>query len=636
MASNQLPVLTLDFSDEKIQKLQAIADQFKNLMGGGAFPSPRPVPGTGGGNCPGVDQGGKTIDQFMKELNKESNGTLKTFKLINKTLQQTTSTLKQLFTMTLSWGTKLAAFDVLGYHYMAKQTTAQLMGSQGLNMTTGQMQAAHSVYGTRFSSTDTVIQALSSAQRNPGSPEYKAMQALGLNPQDDPGKNLLKFYAAIDRVRKQNGNNTVQALLGMGLGFADSTLVNQVKANSDQLPLYGQQYAQRSGRLDRLLPPGVQRSYQSTYSHLSDNTDQILDSFKTSIASLNGPLKQLSDAITKNITGFLNGPNGEATFTAIADGLTRFAKWLNSESFQKDLQDFETDIGDFIRAIGHVARFILHLFGDDTETKKSNQSKVEELKKKSYFEQEIPGTPTRPGVPVPGKPDGSLWGGAKALGNTISGIFGVVFGHAKGSAEENIAHNRNNTVPPMQDYHDRYAIGILRSKVADKNFKARLPMGMLAAVAQEESSFNPNAVNGDHVGLFQFSTDTAKRFGLSPADRTDPIKEMDAAARYFQDNLKRYHGDIAKSLAQYNGGNIAVSGNKLNLRAETVKYLLDLLPKIGNGEEYKTHPYLERQLERAQYLLSSHPKGRATIQLDVKQMPGSDLGVQVAGASIPH
>ncbi len=111
--------------------------------------------------------GDTSFDKFLKNLNKEAQGTLKTFTLINKTLGATTNTLKGLFTTTISWGAKLAAISVagpFGYGYMAHRATEQYKSSQGLGVSTGQMQAAQNVYGSRFSGTSTIMQALAAAQ----------------------------------------------------------------------------------------------------------------------------------------------------------------------------------------------------------------------------------------------------------------------------------------------------------------------------------------------------------------------------------------------------------------------------------------------------------------------------------------
>jgi hypothetical protein len=615
MSGEQRPVLTLDFSDEKIQKLQAIADQFKNAPGGKPGGGSLPVPPRSPGRIPGKSP----ANSFMQELNKEAKGTLKTFTLINKTLKLTTSTLKGLFSMTISWGAKLAALAVggpFGFNLLARHTTQQFMAAQGLNMSIGQVQAAHNVYGNRFSSTDSVMQTLSDAQRNPGSKEYRAVMALGLNPTDDPGSNLPKYFSAIEQVRKQYGNNALQYLHGLGLNTTAADL-NQSKANSQDIPLMGRQYQAQSKSLDNSLSPATQRSYQDTTTALSFSADKLMNSFKTAISNLNGPIMQMTDGITKNINGFLTGPNGAAVFKTIGDGLNKFATWLNSKQFQTDMDDFARKIGKLAKEIGKVIDWISNIIGDDD----SNDSS-----------------------PAAGSPQGStstsdllkqLWRGkyatpgdaAMAVGRTISGVADNLF----------FNDMRNRAIGNSKI---SAAGGPLHALVDAASKANALPGGMMSAIVGAESSWNPLAKgkpdkNGKYAkGMWQFWDSTAAQYGLKGDDVYDPNKSTAAAGRYLHHLSKIYHGDVAKMLTSYNGGKVTKDGN-LNLNMETVKYLEKLIPQIDGAQQQ--HPYIMHQLKASEEYLERAPKGsRSTIHLIVDQKPGSDIGVQVAGVGIPH
>jgi soluble lytic murein transglycosylase-like protein len=65
----------------------------------------------------------------------------------------------------------------------------------------------------------------------------------------------------------------------------------------------------------------------------------------------------------------------------------------------------------------------------------------------------------------------------------------------------------------------------------------------------QESSWNPNAVNGNAVGLGQFMPGTGATYGL--ADRTDPFASIAAAAHYDADLLAKNGGDYMAMLASY-------------------------------------------------------------------------------------
>ncbi len=80
----------------------------------------------------------------------------------------------------------------------------------------------------------------------------------------------------------------------------------------------------------------------------------------------------------------------------------------------------------------------------------------------------------------------------------------------------------------------------------------------LKYLAIVESALNPNAVSrSGATGLWQFMYGTGKMFGLNVTsfvdDRRDPIKETEAACKYFT-YLYKMFGDWQLVLAAYNGG----------------------------------------------------------------------------------
>lgn len=77
-----------------------------------------------------------------------------------------------------------------------------------------------------------------------------------------------------------------------------------------------------------------------------------------------------------------------------------------------------------------------------------------------------------------------------------------------------------------------------------------LNSNVFLAQIEQESSWNPNASSdGVHVGLGQFDSATAARFGLT--DRTDPYASIVAMAQYDAQLLKSNNGDWTAALSQY-------------------------------------------------------------------------------------
>lgn len=83
-----------------------------------------------------------------------------------------------------------------------------------------------------------------------------------------------------------------------------------------------------------------------------------------------------------------------------------------------------------------------------------------------------------------------------------------------------------------------------------------LDPALLAAVARQESGFDPRAVSpAGAQGLMQLMPGTAR--GLGVADPFDPVQAVDGAARLLDDLLTRF-GSVELALAAYNAGPGAV------------------------------------------------------------------------------
>ncbi|WP_209319588.1 lytic transglycosylase domain-containing protein [Yokenella regensburgei] len=435
MAGNQLPVLTLDFDDEKIKALHEIADKFKAALavGPGGFPVPAPT-ARPPAKKPEEQTGKKTdasgFDKFMKGLNKEAQGTLKTFTLINKTLGVTTSTLKGLFATTISWGTKIAALSVagpFGYGLMARHVADQYRTAQGMNVTSGQMQAANNVYGTRISNAENLMQTLAAVQNAPNNPQYAGIMSLGINPQAGAAENMPKLLEGVSRLLQQyKGTGVSQSVLqGYGLdGVIDVATANQILANSDRLPQLSKQFAEQSQVLDRDMGSGTQQKYQDVTANFEYNADRIGNSFLKALAKLSGPIGKISDNLTASIEKFLNGKNGKAVFDTLANGLQRFGDWLGSDDFQNDLKTFADCVKVVIQALGDAIKWIA---GHVPELKVPKS--IDEARKTSYFMQAHPATATTPAVPAPTRQEATLWGLVKASGQTLGGIGETIAGN---------------------------------------------------------------------------------------------------------------------------------------------------------------------------------------------------------------
>lgn len=106
---------------------------------------------------------------------------------------------------------------------------------------------------------------------------------------------------------------------------------------------------------------------------------------------------------------------------------------------------------------------------------------------------------------------------------------------------------------------------------------------LLAAVAKQESGFNPLAVSPAMAqGLMQLMPGTATTLHVDP---NDPPQAIDGAARMLRGLLDKYNGSIPLALAGYNAGDNAVQkyGGVPPFK-ETHKYIASIEAMTNRGK----------------------------------------------------
>lgn len=291
-------------------------------------------------------------------------------------------------------------------------------------------------------------------------------------------------------------------------------------------------------------------------SELTDKLSELAPNLKDFVRGLGDDAKILIDDV-------LSPDN----LRKAGDALHDFATWLGSDEFRKEIKQFGDTITALVADTNNLAQFIhkmLHPFGGDTpDDQKDKPSLMADV-----------GTGGL-GEPVFGGGDATAANARMAkLASSING------GSSKGA---------KSVWGWMMDYlggKDNAAIAghIARS---GSDMETALSTGMSDVVmtqAMVESGGHPNAVgpmtkSGQAKGLLQFTDDTAKMLGLKNA--FDPVQSIGAAVRYDNQLMKKYGGDIRKTLAAYNWGpgnldrDIAKNGNQWesHLPPETRNYI---------------------------------------------------------------
>ncbi len=209
--------------------------------------------------------------------------------------------------------------------------------------------------------------------------------------------------------------------------------------------------------------------------------------------------------------------------------MQKLGNWLGSDDFQTDLETFADCVKTIISALGQAIKWIA---GNVPDVNLNGA-----------------------GVGADGANPAFVAFGNKYLGGNLPGANPLTNQYTGEYFKQDDVYTKYQMPDAMK--------ANVQTFVEAANKTANLPNGLMSAIAQKESSWNPLALNKSSgaAGLFQFMPGTAKAYGLEGDDVYDPNKSTVAAGRYLNDLNKRYKGDVAKMLTSYNGGRIDKDGN---------------------------------------------------------------------------
>ncbi|HAP0166367.1 TPA: lytic transglycosylase domain-containing protein [Escherichia coli] len=411
MSGNQMPVLTLDVNEEHLKRLEAIFEKYRNGLMIGPAGTPMKIPGQSGRSVgaglpvaaksgrtgPDVSGrvrdekgrfvgGGKTADSFVSNykgrgetmfdkylsgLGKNAQQTLKTYKQINSTLRTTTSRLNNLFKTTVSWGTKLAVMGVagpFGFGMMARNVVEKQKNADELMATPGELKAAESTYSPYFSGVGNVLNTLAAAQNDIAHPARVGLLNLGLNPDKNATENLPVFLKKVAALAKEyQGTGLTQSMFrGMGLGWVNFGLTNQLVKYQGKIPELNKEFLLRASQNDSLLTSAHTSKYQNLTSNLENNWDRLTSGFQGAMSGNSDQLIRISNGVTNAALNFMNGENFKRILTDVETGLDKLGKYVNGPDFNNDLNNFAENVAKVTKALsGFVGFAVEHpwLFG---------------------------------------------------------------------------------------------------------------------------------------------------------------------------------------------------------------------------------------------------------------------------------
>jgi hypothetical protein len=180
-----------------------------------------------------------------------------------------------------------------------------------------------------------------------------------------------------------------------------------------------------------------------------------------------------------------------------------------------------------------------------------------------------------------------------------------------------------------------------------------LDPGVFKAMIRQESGFNKNARSPVGAqGIAQFMPATARSYGVNLNDNR-ASDDLDGAARYLRDNLKKY-GSYEAALSVYNSGRPDAYKDPSFAGGQTFNYVRNIMGAAGGsgggtvstpghdtGPQYRTVPgvdnFAQRQQLKLDYFSRSHdPNALLQLQSGLSQAQDTpSRRVRIQGAATP-
>jgi hypothetical protein len=540
---------------------------------------------------------GKTMSEefkkaatFQDKLRVATLGAGKAFGAIAKSAGSAAKSIKGITLNLFKWASLSSFFTgilggagLFGLDRLGKAQGDQRREAQGLGVTTGELSASKISFGRAFD-VESTLARVAAAKNDPT--QWGTLGALGQRPQDFQGKSSAdlqeKLLLSVKDLVDRGGVNYQQVAKARGADqfFSAEDLTRIKSMKREEVEQLVASYHARKALLDQ--DEASLRKWQAFTESLSLAGQRIENVLGDKLVRLAEPIGRLSAAFTDAVAKLLDTGKIDKWINLLADDIKRFADWLGGDEADAAMRKFLDaldDIGGALYAFGGAIGKILHLLpGVGEKTLKYTQQKqldsleelAPDLEKKLRVQLENPSFAHNEKL---NKEIAEELAKASA-GPDAERVNAIVQALRGGAA----------TAAVRTDHGEAFVRELRGKNPATNRFsdlekQNSLPPNLLESVEKQESNSGKNK-NDSSVGAqgpFQFMPATWSQYGRG-GDVHDESRAAEAAAKLYAYLLKKYKGDVAKSLAAYNWGEGNVDNYGLkNAPRETREYVAKIM-----------------------------------------------------------
>lgn len=539
-----------------------------------------------------------------QDLNNTSNKAASAWRDISKSTKSVLTNIKDTTISLFKWASVgtiftglLGAGSLFGLTELAGGVGATRRQSLGIGTTYGEKKAFDVNYG-RIVDSDAYLSNVNASLHDVT--KRNALYSAGLSDSDLRGKDTAQVALALIPKLKELADKTNPALLGQVLEarrldqFISLQDFERLR-NTSKAELGG--YASAFGRDVGAFGQDekTQRAWQDFSVQLSRAGQKIEGVFVRGLEPLTPALSHLSDSIANALKGLLSNPKMGDWIKSFGDGIEGAAKYIGGDQFPKDVKSFVDGVSDLAKGVVEALKWLGVIPDKEQQDRRKAENKAGTDYTNDFHKY---GSPTENSVMNPGKP----WG------------------------------SRETTLDNLEK-------------------KYKLPKGILLNTYGAESGYGAHLKSSVGAqGPMQIMPQTAKGLGLK--DPYDFDTSSDAAARLYVENLKVFHGDVAKAAAAYNWNPKSVANDvKMHgaawrdfLPAETKHYLKEVLDGTGLSKgialklpaDYRPNP--ERSATSAHSASQAQPKQpkSANVKIDMTINNPAGANIVVTASQLPQ